>query len=339
MLHGRLAVGLVGLAASAHAQATLRGRVLAAGSGEPLAYSVVAVMPGSALFTDQAGAFQIPGLAPGSYRVAVRHIGYVPFDTTLAVQGSAVTITLTLQRLAVELPPVTVYAAGGCTNPGPPDAATDPALAAVFDQLVDNARRLTLLAESQPFRFRTERTTTERDAAGRALSTDVDTLNEKGTDEVRPYRRGAVVAPGRGAWTGRLVVWLPTLRQFAETAFVRTHCFRLAGRDTIEGRLLIRIDFEPATSTHTADLAGAAYLDSTFQLRYVRASLTHPGNVLEGVASLEATTRFREIAPGIVLQDSVHGRTRLRPLPGARSPVERLEEQRLLDVRFMERRR
>ncbi len=264
---------------------TVHGTVVNAETGEPLAFSIVALQPGFAEhFTDQAGAFTFTNVSTGTYRLRVRQIGYSPVDTTLTVgSDSDLSIRIALRRVAVELPPITVTGALTCVQPGPPDAAVTPALASVFDQLLENARRYRLLADSFPFTFVIERTS----------STGVDTIEQTSGDERHRYRPGRVVDAGTGPWRDRRVVLLPGLEEFGDSAF------------------------------------GAAYLDpGSYQLRYTRVRLTRPERSLPEVLGLVATTRFREIAPGIVLHD------RVRAVATLPRQVERIEEQRLLGVRF-----
>ena len=305
---------------------TLHVTVVASDTGEPLAFSIVSLRPGAVeRFTDQSGAFTLSALAAGTYRLLVRQIGYTPAETTIVVGSEAdVSIRMALDRVAVELPPITVTGELTCTQPGPPDAAVTPALAAVFGQLLENAHRYRLLADSFPFDFVLERTST---STGEARA--VDTIGQTSADERHGYRPGDVVQWGQGGFRGQRVVRLPALDQFADSAFVHSHCFRLAGRDTTEGETFVRVDFEPAARIRSSDVAGAAYLDvASYQLRYTRVRLTRPERSVRGVLSLVATTRFREIVPGIVLHDHVRGVTQLT------GRVEHVEEQRLLVVHF-----
>jgi hypothetical protein len=310
----------------------LHGTVVDAETGEPLAYSIVSLHPGVAEhFTDQAGAFTFTHVSAGTYRLVVRHIGYVPADTTVVVgPESDLSIRITLRRVAVELPPITVTGALTCVQPGPPDTSVTPALAAVFDQLLENARRYRLLADSFPFGFTLERTSHGPPPdLGKPPGLEVDTITQTSADERRRYRPGAIIEAGTGPWRDRRIVRLPALDQFADSTFVYNHCFRLAGRDTLHGETFIRIDFEPAARLRGPDVAGAAYLDlGSYQLRYTRVRLTRPERALRGVLGLVATTRFREIVPGIVLHDHVRAVTSLA------NQIERIEEQRLLAVSF-----
>src|SRR5207249_10000272 len=130
-----------------------------------------------------------------------------------------------------------------CTQPGAPDRTVTPALATVFDQLVENARRLELLADSNPFRFRLERRFREVNRRGDSLHAEVDTLELDHNEARRRYRPGLIVAPGSGPWQGLIVVTLASLHELGDRTFHQNHCFRLVGRDTIEGETLVRIDF------------------------------------------------------------------------------------------------
>jgi hypothetical protein len=330
-------LGAAGAAGAAPAQVTLRGRVVTAETGEPLPFTIVSLIPGSAArFSDAAGAFAITGLPPGSYRLLVRQIGYFPFDTLLALGGdSVVTVAVVLRHLAVELPVITVTAVL-CERPGPPDGGETPALAAVFDQLAENARRFALLADSRPFRFQLERKYRSVTTAGTQFS-EVDTIEQVSAEERRAYRPGRIVEfGGVGRYRTEGMVRLPGVAYFADSAFVYNHCFSLAGRDTVEGETFIRVDFEPSVAIRSTDVAGAAYLDSTtFQIRYTRVALTRPERVMRDVVALVATTRFREITPGIVLHDRVRAVTTLKRSRARSALVERTEEQRLLAVHFL----
>src|SRR6266576_3613879 len=144
---------------------TLRGTVVGAESGQPLGFSVVTLHPnGGQQFTSASGAFTFADIKAGTYVLSVRQIGYVPLDTQVVITADSTTVVhVTLRRLAIELPPVTITGQQ-CTNPGRPDTS-DAALLAVFDQLQENARRFELLADSYPFRYTlelSERTVSQR---------------------------------------------------------------------------------------------------------------------------------------------------------------------------------
>jgi len=316
-------------------QPSLRGAVVSAETREPLGLTIVTLHPGlGTQFTDAAGAFSFADVGAGTYLLSVRQIGYVPLDTQIVLRPDvpAGTLLVVLRRLAVVLPAITVVGHTRCTKPGPPDRDVTPALAAVFDQLMENARRLELLADSYPFRYRLERSQRDVTRQGDSLRAAIDTMEFDQNQTRRRYRPGLVVTAGAGPYSGYTVVTLASLHELGDSAFHTNHCFRLAGRDTIEGETLVRIDFEPADQLGSADIAGSAYLDSvTYGLKFTETRLTRPErSALREVRSVVARTRFRDIAPGIALQDYVRAVWQYR----SSAPPTRVETQRLLSVQF-----
>jgi len=319
---------------SAAQQPSLRGTVSAAESGQPLGFSIVSLHPKfGRRFTDAGGEFVFAPTPAGAYVLSVRQIGYAPLDTQLVITGDSSRLRIALRRLAIELPPVTI-AGSQCTNPGAPDSG-DTALRAVFDQLQENARRFALLADSYPFRYTLEladRVLTQRGDTGPPATRRLEFSSSD--KRYHPYAVGRVVERGWGAWGSPdnvLVIGSAELDDLANPDFIAGHCFHLAGRDTIGGETLIRLDFEPATRISSADMAGAAYLDTaTYALRYTTTWLTKPDrSELTGVRAVTFRTRFREIARGVPLQDSLVAVTTYRFGRPAN-----IQTQRTVDVRF-----
>ena len=235
-------------------QPSLRGTVVSTETGQPLGFSIVTLHPNiGRQFTDGAGAFAFSGTQAGMYLLSVRQIGYAPLDTQVAITGDSATIVhIALRRLAIELPPVTI-AARQCTNPGRPDSS-DAALVAVFEQLQENARRFELLADSYQFRYVLELSERNVNQRGDTSGPEVRRLQFSSSDS-HPYAVGRVVEPGWGPWGSPenvLVIRSADLEDLGNATFIANHCFRLAGRDTIGGETLVRIDFEPATRIGSA---------------------------------------------------------------------------------------
>ncbi len=281
---------------------SLRGTVVGAESGQPLGFSMVTLHPnGGQQFTSASGAFTFADIKAGTYVLSVRQIGYVPVDTQVVITGR-------------------------------PDSS-DAALLAVFDQLQENARRFELLADSYPFRYTLE--LSERTVSQRGDTSGPEVMKlQFSSNENHPYGVGRVVEHAWGPWGDPervLLIRSADLEDLGNREFVENHCFRLAGRDTIAGETLVRIDFEPATRIGSADMAGAAYLDSlTYELRYTETRLTRPDrSALTNVHSMTFRTRFRNIARGVPLQDSLWVVTTYRYGPRAR-----IGTQRTRDVRF-----
>ena len=316
---------------------TLRGVVVAADAGERVPYAVVVLDPGfSQRFADETGAFAFVGVAPGTYRLLVRQVGFTPFDTTLTVSVATPPFRVELRRVAVELAGLTVRAIEECTTPGPPDPAADPQLAAVFDQLRQNAERYRLLSEEYPFRYRLVRRLGDelRDGGERVT---IDTM-ELRSNAHWPYRPGYVVTPDpdRYRFDRSQLVHLPTLADFADVAFQRTHCFRLAGLDSSEGRPYVRLDFRAAKNLRSPDIDGAVLLDpASYQVRHTTVLLTRAAQAAPRVTAVRATAAFREIVPNLIVIERMNGFTALDPAPGSRAVLVRLEEQKLINVQFL----
>jgi hypothetical protein len=320
------------LCAPAVTGAQLRGTVISAETREPLGLTIVTLHPGlGTQFADAGGTFSFATVGAGTYLLSVRQIGYVPLDTPIVVSAdTGIRVQVALRHLAIELPPVTALA-DWCTHPGAPDSS-DTTLLAVFGQLQENARRYELLAERYPFQYVLELSERTLYSPGDTGKPYVRQLRFSSSDR-RPYEVGKVVAPAWGPWGNpatTVVIRSAELEDLGNPAFIEHHCFRLAGLDTLGGESFVRIDFEPDKSLG-ADMAGSAYLDPiTYAVRYTMTALTRPErSVLMDVRSMNFVTRFREIAPGVPLQDSLTAVTTYRH--GRRTKV---ETQRTLDIRF-----
>src|SRR5712671_5007122 len=100
----RLGLALLALAGSASGQpaGVISGVVLDATTQAPLAGAVIAARSPALLgeqsaVTDDAGAFEMTMLPPGSYALAVQHDGFLPVSTEgLAVRGRRIKVRLQL---------------------------------------------------------------------------------------------------------------------------------------------------------------------------------------------------------------------------------------------------
>ncbi len=329
-----LAGGQCGLAAAQATGATVRGLVRVE-SGEPVPYAVVALRPAFwQRFTDQAGGFAFAAVPPGTYRLLARQIGFKPLDTAVVVTAERPPdLVLTLEPLVVQVSAITVTRWQRCTAPGPPDPSLAPELAAVFDQLKQNAERYWLMADSYPVVYRMARTAEQLNRLGYLDLPRLDTVVLR-TNARWHYAPGNVVseyASGRNRWEAQFN--LPTLPDLADSAFERTHCFFLAGVDTVAGRRLIRLDFAPDVRLRSPDVDGSAYLDaSSFVIRRASVRLTRPGDADYHLHGLTAEVTYREIAPLIVLVDTVDA---AREYEARNGVVHMSEHQRLLDFGFL----
>ena len=311
------------------------GSVVAAESGAHLPYSVISATPGDERFTTDSGTFTLTGLPAGIVHLRVRHLGFIPADTTINVHaGQRITVSVALHHLAVSLAAVEVSASRSCARPGMPDASADSALASIFGQLEQNAERYELLLRQYPFVATYEITNGVRRA---------DTLNASLAD--RPavvqsdkhwsYSPGAVIVTGPRA---SAVVNDPTLDVFVEPAFLATHCFSYGGREAVAGDTLLKIDFRVANRIHTPDFDGSIYLDpDTYLLRYSAFRLSTLPRALSNADSSSVVTRFDELLPGVPFVADILSTLYLSPRgrpAETQGPMATLEERRRIIVRF-----
>ncbi len=332
---------LLGLAPRALAQqgtGVLAGNVTDT-AGARVPYALVDIGPGGPeRFTDERGGFRAAGLAAGAHRVRVGQVGFTPFDSAVVVTPATPPLHVVLRPLAVHLEALTVSAPAACRSPGPPDAGSAPALAAVFAELGENARRFAVLSDSYPFDFYLERRFTELDGRGRVLWTDADTVEHRSDARVR-YRPGGVVGWGVDATGTRdPTIRMPSLPDLAEAGFDATHCFAYGGERELDGTRLLRIAFRADDRLRTADVDGDAYLDPlTFQLREVTIRLDALALRTLHLRASSVTMTLRELYPDILVPGTVRASLVPRQAAHARNGrpvVEDREVQRLLRVEF-----
>ncbi len=330
-----------GLDAQTPQRGAVRG-VVRSSLGDRIAYAVVALEPGfPKRFTNDSGDFAFTRVPPGTYRLLARQVGYRPLETTVVVTGdSTLNITLALDHLVIELETIHVTAElaraerpSRCTDPGSPDSGKTPALAAIFDQLRQNAERYWMLADSYPAMYRVQRRRGYLDRDSVVSYSFTDTL-ELRTDTRWRYAPGRLVSDmptGHGGTALR--VKLPTLPDLADSTFDANHCFRLVGLDTLQGETYVRVDFRPDERLVEPDADGSAYLDPiTYLIQHIRIQLTHPDRAYPGLINLVAKVAFREIAPSLVLVGTVASET--ASMQGT-TLVQGREVQRLLSVHFL----
>jgi hypothetical protein len=303
------------LGAAQDSVGTLIGVVTALDGGERLPFSTVAIdPPGRAVFTDSAGAFRISGLAPGTYRLLIRELGYAPQDTSVDIAAGppGAPIPFALARVPMPLPPVAVRVRPDCRVPGMPDSSVSPELAALAAQMRANAERAHLLATKYPYEYDVQAWLTGRQPSSAfGWGDEIDTLTFESWVN-RPYRVAHVVDTKfvgrrpRGRYLGPYV-YLPDLADLADSSFQAWHCFTFGGTTVAGDQTVVRIDFAPARALHDTDVAGSVYLDAA-RMVVRRASfwLTRPERLLPAVHSYRVDVWYREVLPLVAIEDSVH---------------------------------
>ncbi len=307
-------------------------------SGERLSYSVVSLAAlAREQFTNDQGVTSLTRIPAGRQQLRIRHLGYTPIDLAVVVHGGrSDTVQVQMSRVAFSLNTVRVRGLGNCANPGPPRAATDPAFAAIFEQVRENADQYRLLATTYPFAYSVERQSSIHYVGGDSVMQRIDTL-VVGTGIRWHYAPGDLIVETDDPRNRQVVFNIPALIHFAEASFLDNHCFANGGMDTVGGRSLIRIDFAAASRIKAPDVDGSIYLDPrTYQIRRSVLRLTRIPDQTPQITDVEVITEFREVLPSIPVIAEVRSTHKLsadptRPvLPDAAH-----ETQRLIRVTFL----
>jgi hypothetical protein len=311
---GVFTIAVACVASAQHAPGkSVVGIVIARGSGEPLAHSIVALPAlGRERFATDSGVFSFAELPSGPMALRVRRLGYVMQDTIVTIGAqSSDTIRIELTRVALQLGGITVSAPPPCVNPGPVSARADATLSVILNQVRLNAEQYRMLTEQYPFDYTMDIIRSSR------LKTDGQTR----IDSRRSFRYQAAKAnwkyrPGRVV-TRRGVDYMlhiPTLVDFADKDFLAHHCFHFAGNARVEDEDLIRVDVVASERIRDPDVNGTIYLDArTFQVRRTVFRLSRVTKQIRPTTDFEITTDFREILPSIPLISTVQSVERLDP--------------------------
>jgi len=304
--------------------------------GAKIPYAVVELGT-SMQFGDDSGAFLFTHVAPGRVRLYVRQVGFRPFDTTLVkVPGVPIVLAVAMEPLVIELAAIQVQVPRSCSAPGPPDSTISPQLAAVFDQLRQNAERYAFLADSYPYHYRMSRAFADYDLQGKVVWSQADTVRLLSSAR-SAYRPGRVLFLGPGP-DQKLdtLIRLPTLADLADSAFQANHCFYYAGTIDSDSGRFVRFDYTPGDSLRYPDVSGEVDLDArSFQIRYATIHLTRVGRAMPGLVSTSSTIRFAELYPNIVVPIHMEGQLVPEPRADVRTPIIRSTETwQLLDVHF-----
>ena len=316
---------------------TIVGIIVSHETGLTMAYGVVALPAYSReRFTSERGAFVFSGIPAGPTQLRVRRIGYLPTDTVITVRADVTdTVRVEMQRVAVQLSTVDVRGIPPCTKPGPPNAENDPTLATMFEQLMLNAQQFELLSKSYPFSYLLVATLAHVDKDGVRYQDDIDSVRITST-ETWKYRPGAIVGfSSTGRRFGDRVFRVPTLLNFADPDFVKSHCFHNGGLIDGNRSQLVRIYAMAAEGIKDPDVNAMILLDpQTFQIRASILKLSRMPHVV-GMKDLEVTTEFYELLPSIAVIGRIVSRQdfdrRVKGIPHLAA----LEDQQMSDLTWL----
>lgn len=105
-----------GQPSTAQKAAIFYGSVLIDQTNQPIADAEIVLTPTIGAHSNAAGGFQISGIAPGSYRVVVRKVGYKPLMTTLTLAaGDSIGADITLMPAVAVLDSIAVTGRQGAS--------------------------------------------------------------------------------------------------------------------------------------------------------------------------------------------------------------------------------
>jgi hypothetical protein len=328
-------VVLLWLATPLMAQRAVSGVVRDSASGAPLPYAIVRGDDGTDRLTDYQGRFRITA----AREFVVRRIGYAP--RTIAVPSGATdptTIDVALAALSLQLRTVDVRdnlppELRRCRTPGVPDRTQYPRLAAVLDQVRDNATQYTLAADAYPVDVLADRRLLYRNASEFRIEQHDSTLYRLAA---RPlYKPGQVVrAVPRVASDYEL--FLPSLPDFADSAFLERHCWWEGGVDSWPTGDVVRIDFGLSDRLRDPDVAGSVWLDAdSYLIRSYELVLVRQPRALKGTREVRVVSCFRDAARGLRVLDAVRSRTTYERSAGREKWNAFDEERRLVRLDFL----
>lgn len=253
---------------------TVEGRVLEAGSNEPVGGAIVSVIGGTgerdaATLSDSSGTYRVRASGPGAYTLRVERVGFVS-STSEVIRleaGETVTVQLTANPRRVQLDPVV---ASGAPRRCGGDLLNMAQAATIWDEVRKALVSSTLTAHGQQYRFVTE--TRERRVILRNGQVMTDSI-KRYTSVGMPFRQ----MDAESLVEGQYVVMTPRrvivngVDAFAilSDAFLEHHCFgvRDGGR---EHPGLIGLEFVPLADRREPDVHGVLWVDrASAELRFV----------------------------------------------------------------------
>jgi hypothetical protein len=318
---------------------TISGTVMGS-DGRPLPYSTASIPEiGAERFSNELGQFFLTNLAPASYHLRVKQLGFAAFDTVIVVRPdrSPAAIHVVLVPVPFKLATVTVRGQKSrCVIPGTDSIDVDDSFGVLLTELRKNAERERLLMTAYPFEFRLlkfyEAAETRVGPTPPPFETEIYR-----SDERPRYAPGQMIRTAAGVKPpNNRVMVIPVLADLGDPAFLRTHCYAYGGTQSEGLNSTVRVDFTPAPSLRVPDVEGSVFLDGTsFVIKRAIFRLTRPDRLNPPVVNLEVTTTFREIFPGVAVVDEVRSVETVRTLGLSSGTSDVTQRQHLLGFKFL----
>ncbi|MGH7637056.1 MAG: carboxypeptidase regulatory-like domain-containing protein [Gemmatimonadaceae bacterium] len=310
----------------------VRGTVVSEQTDEPLPFSIVFIETlGRERFTDDSGRFVFGELPPGAHRIGVRRLGFQPAHVDMyARAGSHDTVRVRMAPIAVRLADIVVREHPPCTQPGLPAGDADATLRTVLSQLMMNAEQYWVLLRTHPFTYVVRSVTSRKLSKGDSIAIDGARMFAIDPGQAEAYQPGRIVKRRGRAYFFRI----PGLGDFADSAFIASHCFHYAGLEGLNELDLIRIDVLAAESIDGADVNGSIYLDpANFQIRRSVLRLSRPLRQVPDVVEMEVATDYVEAVPSIPVIGNVASVQKMKP-SRRRDYTVGFEHQRLVGIEW-----
>ncbi|HWL40996.1 MAG TPA: carboxypeptidase-like regulatory domain-containing protein [Gemmatimonadaceae bacterium] len=259
---------------------------------------------------------------PGTYRVRVRRIGFLPYLSAPVSLPHAGELVVPVESARVALQSVIVTSRSGC---GPIDR-NDRTLSLIWDEIAKALRTTQLNARDfeSIARYFVYRSRLSADAS--VVSSDT-TFFPVGRSRPFGVRNAAVLAvhgyvlgDERTGW----VYYAPDETVLLSEQFAATHCFRAVRDNKRSGE--VGIEFKPASGRKMPEIAGTLWVDEgTAELRELVFRFVNAG-VLEDFRA-GGNTRFRRVSSGwIVSEWSLRAPILIRDGPANRPRIDGYSE-------------
>ena len=311
----------------------VRGRVTDSSSGGPVTGALVSLLGDVSdsaivsLLTNASGEYGIRAAMPGSYRIAVKRIGVRRFvsEVFTLTDGETRIVDVRIDPIAQSLPAVTV--SGMC--------ATRPRELGRISSLWDEARTA-LEATEISLRDRLMQARITRYAAElepSSLQVLFDWRSEAEVMVEQPFTSlSGDSLSALGYWRvlpGDSVEFLaPDARALSSNAFLKDHCFTLAGAP--RGRPgLVGLGFSPVRSRKLNDIVGTVWIDAkSYELRFVEFRYTGLPSDLPNANRVGGEVHFARLFSGAWIVDRWFIRMpQLLNMPPPVGPLRRLREE------------
>ncbi|HKK08556.1 MAG TPA: carboxypeptidase regulatory-like domain-containing protein, partial [Gemmatimonadota bacterium] len=257
---------LAALPAGLAAQTAVRGRMLEAGTGVPVAGALIELRAGSdsavdRVLTDDGGRFSLRAPAAGSYVLHAERIGFRDWDSDpFAVEaGQPVTRIIQVSTQPVSVSALSVQAERKCRLARDQGIAT----ALLWAEVKKGLQATLLSQEGEHYHYVKRDFKRELDEKGHKVRSEE--VHTDTTVKARPY---VTLSPerlvGDGFVSGEVdagrTYYAPDVETLLSEPFVETHCIEVSGDRKVDGERWVGLSFKPVDGRSLPDVEGTLWL-------------------------------------------------------------------------------